>query len=336
MFFLNMFSIGGFFSFLGHKTFTATNRDMRRRLLLLYAGASVSMTPAFIVILLNIIVWRRPETQNATIPLFVMLVGFPVTMAYVILVERAMDVRVVLRQGLQYLLASKGVIVIQVVLSFMVIFTAASLSIDGLNRPQRISLMARGIFAIALIQLFAKKVRAWIDRRFFREACDAEQILSELANKVRTIVETGPLLEMVANRISESMHVSRVAVLLNCGDSFRLAYAVGYPAAPDFEIPSNSPDVEKATREHLEAELVLSLSLNRRVLGLLSLGPKRSEEPYSRADVRLLGSVATFFVESLRDLLLCAIRSCNPHPRLCQRRSQSAFNLPEVWKVTET
>ena len=93
--------------------------------------------------------------------------------------------------------------------------------------------------------------------------------------------------------ISETLHVSRVAVLLNGGGTLRLAYAVGYSPAPQLEIPADSPDVEKTAREEMGAELILPLSLNRKVLGLLSLGPKRSEEPYSKADVRLLGSVAT-------------------------------------------
>ncbi len=40
---------------------------------------------------------------------FAALLVFPLAMAYVIVVHRAMDVRVVLRQGLQYLLATSGV-----------------------------------------------------------------------------------------------------------------------------------------------------------------------------------------------------------------------------------
>ena len=39
--------------------------------------------------------------------------------------------------------------------------------------------------------------------------------------------------------------------------------------------------------------MLLPLSLNQKMLGLLSLGPKVSEEPYSSSDLRVLGSVAT-------------------------------------------
>ncbi len=295
MIIVNMLAISCFFASLGHKTFSAPNADARRRVLLLYAGATVSVTPAFIVSLVNLVRAGQPFERSTwtTVTLYLMLIGFPLTMTYAILVQRAMDVRVAIRQGLQYLLASKCVLVLQVLLSAMVIFTAASLSAEGQNRPQRIQLIALGVAAVALIQRFAIKVRAWIDRRFFREAYDAEQLLSELATKVRTMVETGPLLQTVAERVSDSLHIPRVAVLLNGGNTFEIAYALGYGAVPSITIPADTPDIEKAAKEQLEAEVVLPLSLNEKILGILSLGPKKSEAPYSRADLRLLGSVAT-------------------------------------------
>jgi phosphoserine phosphatase RsbU/P len=293
--YLHIVAIGCFYACIAHKSFAATNHDARRRLFLLYGGASISMGPILVLIVANLFRGLAPleRSPGFTFSVFAMVVGFPLTMAYVIVVERAMDVRVVIRQGLQYLLASKGVIAVQLLLSFIILYTAASLSVDGLNRPQRLSLMARAMIGMALIQLFAKRLRAWIDRRFFREAYDAEQILSDLANKVRTMVETAPLLETVAHRISESLHISRVAVLLNGDGRFQVAYALGYPVPPDVSIPADTADPEDRARHELGAELVLPLSLNQKVLGLLSLGPKRSEEPYSKADVRLLGSVAT-------------------------------------------
>ena len=64
---------------------------------------------------------------------------------------------------------------------------------------------------------FADRLRRWVDRRFFREAYEADAILSDLAIKVRTIVETRPLLETVATRIAESLHVPRIAILLDDG-----------------------------------------------------------------------------------------------------------------------
>ena len=294
MMIVNMLAISCFFAAIAHKSFSEKSRDARRRLFLLYGGTTISLTPLFFLGVANSILGRSPQDESPAIVfiVLVLLAVFPLTMAYVIVVERAMDVRVVIRQGVQYLLASRGLLVLQVFLSALVV-AAAALSVNDADRPQGIWLIGIVLLCVFLIQQFAAKVRTWIDRRFFREAYDAEQILTELAAKVRTMVETGPLLEMVTHRISESLHIPRVAVLLNDGGAFEVSYAVGYSESPRVMILADSPNIEKTAKEQLGAELVLPLSLNQKVLGVLSLGPKRSEEPYSKADVRLLGSVAT-------------------------------------------
>ena len=49
---------------------------------------------------------------------------------------------------------------------------------------------------------------------------------------------------------------------------------------------------ERAALEELKPELLLPLSLKEEVLGIMSLGPKQSEEPFSPTDLRLLNLVA--------------------------------------------
>jgi phosphoserine phosphatase RsbU/P len=49
---------------------------------------------------------------------------------------------------------------------------------------------------------------------------------------------------------------------------------------------------ERAALEELKPELLLPLSLKEKVLGIMSLGPKQSEEPFSPTDLRLLNLVA--------------------------------------------
>src|SRR5439155_9014745 len=139
---------------------------------------------------------------------------------------------VVIRQGVQYLLARGGIRGIQLALTVAVSIAATSLLSGGAG-PMRVALVVAALAAIVAIGgRFADRLRRWVDRRFFREAYEADAILSDLASKVRTIVETGPLLETVAHRIAESLHVARIAILLNEGGAFRPAYALGYPAPP--------------------------------------------------------------------------------------------------------
>ena len=52
------------------------------------------------------------------------------------------------------------------------------------------------------------------------------------------------------------------------------------------------PETELVTLKDLHAQLLLPVGTKQNLLGLLSLGPKLSEEPYSSSDVQLLRSVA--------------------------------------------
>jgi len=300
---------------LAWKTFASPNRDARRRLLLLDFGAMTSVA-ALVAILIAVRLEVRLPGWSGLL-LMTMLLAFPLTMAYAIVVHRAMDVRVVVRQGLQYLLATESIRVIRIASSAAIVIAVTMMSADR-SISQRLAWLAVGFVLIGSIRGFAQRLRRWIDRRFFREAYEADAILSDLANKVRSIVETRPLLETVATRIAESLHVSRIAILLNQGGAFQPAYAIGYTSLPAATIPEQSATVrrlekqqhavvdfdnadswvrladedERASLERLQPELLLPLALNEKVLGIISLGPKQSEEPYSSTDIRLLDSVA--------------------------------------------
>jgi phosphoserine phosphatase RsbU/P len=311
---LELIAIVVFFVCLFYKTATAVSPDARRRLLLLDAAAVLGLLP-FLFLFWNV---RGIGFQGWYAALSIgMLFIFPLTMPYVIVVDRAMDVRVVVRQGVQYLLATGSIRVLQVVISIAIIIAAASMGANT-SVPLRVAFISLGFVLLGGVRGFAQRLRGWIDRRFFREAYEADAILADLAAKVRTMAEVGPLLETVATRIADALHVPRIAILLEGGGAFRSAYALGYPASPATCLSGQSLTVrrlsktqhalvdfddteswvqlanndERAALQELKPELLLPLSLNEKMLGIMSLGPKRSEEPFSKTDIRLLDSVA--------------------------------------------
>ncbi len=301
---------------LAYKTLTESRRDARRRLLLLDLGAGTSVAALLAILVANRLEARLPDWS--LFPLITMMLALPLTMAYVIVAHRAMDVRVVIRQGMQYVLARGGIRVIQLALTVAVTIAATSF-LSGDAGLVRVALVVGGMAAIVAISgKFAERLRRSVDRRFFREAYEADAILSDLASRVRTMLEIGPLLETVAGRIAESLHVPQIAILLNERGTFRPAYALGYTEPPSLSISEESVtvkrlrqqqhtlvvfddadswvqqvgDEERASLAQLKPELLLPLSLNEKVLGIMSLGPKQSEEPFSKTDIRLLDSVA--------------------------------------------
>ncbi|MBL8177450.1 MAG: SpoIIE family protein phosphatase, partial [Bryobacterales bacterium] len=319
--FLPMAAIGVYFATLGVQWGIARTPDAKRRAALLNIGSHLSMAPTFILVLRSMFTGAemfgdRPGGFN--IVALLMHAIFPITLAYILIVHRAMDVRVVLRTGLQYALARRGLVVIEAIV-LCVALAYAVLSVDPTETPaQRFLQILPVILAIIALIPLSKHLREWLDRRFFREAYNAEQILSELSEQVRSIPETRSLLQTVGQRISECLHVPQIAVLLRNDGMFRPAYATGFGDTPDASFSESSPLVERLQHPlsiylddpdswvhrdwhdsyerdsllRLSPRLLLPLSSKAGLLGFLSLGPKLSEEPYSPSDMRLLKSVA--------------------------------------------
>jgi phosphoserine phosphatase RsbU/P len=231
---------------LGWKTLRSPSRDARRRLLVVDAGAATSVAALLVILIAGRFEVRLPAWS--VVPLLGMLLALPLAMANAILVHRAMDVRVAIRQGLQYLLAAGSVRALQFVLGVAIVVGATLLSAN-FNTPRRLTATGLGITLIFILRTVAERLRGWVDRRFFRKAYEADAILSDLATKVRTIVETGPLLETVATRIAESLHVPRIAILLDGGGRFRPAYAMGYSTPPSEVIPHESLTVKRLRKQ---------------------------------------------------------------------------------------
>jgi phosphoserine phosphatase RsbU/P len=306
----------------------ATSPDATRRLQLLLVGVAVGLAPKLILIAIADFHHQELETYfqpwiYRSVHLLQQVV-FPLTLAYAIVVYRAMDIRVVVRHGLQYALATRAILVLQLLVTTAVIMVAVEAPTTVLwSGPRRFFAIVLGVVLMSRLGKGADWLRAWTDRRFFRDAYNAELILSDLGENVRTIVETGPLLETVARRIADSLHVRRVAVMLDGRGPYRPAYSVGYgdglhvmfsgdaavvrrlekekePSRIYFGDPNSwiyrDPEMTEEQRiglAELDSELLIPLAVKDKLIGFMSLGQKSSEEPYSGNDLRLLKSVAT-------------------------------------------
>jgi len=324
-FLLSFAAIGSFFACISVKLRQAVTPDAKRRLRLLYVGSTVSMGPACILFVVQNIKGGELEQifpEWLVLSALSLMLLFPITLAYVIVVHRAMDVRVVVRTGLQYALATGGIRVLQIILTAAVLITGITFSrTHHLSLPNEITTIALLILAVLWLRKGAERLRKWTDRRFFRDAYNAEQILEALSDEVRSIVEKRPLLERVATKIAESLHIPQVAVLLEEGGFYRPAFTIGFPVAFGVDLPDSGATVSLLKREgspervyfddenswvnksalsederrnlaSLQPQLLLPLMTKQNLLGIISLGEKRSEAPYSSTDVRLLKSVA--------------------------------------------
>ncbi|MBI5083886.1 MAG: SpoIIE family protein phosphatase [Acidobacteria bacterium] len=263
-FILLLCGIAVFFANIPYKAAKEPAADARRRLKLLWWGANLSLAPMFFAAVYTRI--RGTDLNSLPGPLILVLMllmfVFPATLGYVIVVQKALDVRVVLRQGLQYALAQKGVRVLTALVMLLVMWVVyQEFKSVGMRPARQLQLIAYSMLAAIVVQRGAGKARAWVDRRFFREQVEAEQVLAALSDEVRSIADAEELKLRVCSRVSAALHVERVEITSNgAGDGW---------------------------------ELAIPLSAGADAHGHLVLGPKRNEEPYSRSDRRLLETVAT-------------------------------------------
>lgn len=321
-----------FFAAIGVKLGVTENRDARRRLRILFAGCTVSLTPLGLLVAYQAFVRQdslHPTPNAILLPVCFLFCLFPVTFAYVIVADRAMDLRVAVRQGLRYTLAKAGMRVLISVAAAAFMLLASNLLFQssvaklGVSTTERLKFavyIAVMIACIILVRRTRKRLGVWIDKRFFREAYNAQVVLEDLSSSVRSIVDERELLETVARRISETLHVPQFVFLLQSDGGFRPEYCLGVNPPHTTTIQENSTTVRTITAakepppiyydrqdnwvhstpaaevdvlKTLQAQLLLPLPARHNLIGIMSLGQKLSEEPYTRSDLQLLHSVAT-------------------------------------------
>ena len=130
-------------------------------------------------------------SQAIVIAICLLFCIFPLTLAYVIVTDRAMDLRMVIRQGVRYTLARGGLRVLLSLVGAGIVFGLNALVFGSrMNSAVKIGTVAApAILLVILIRKTRSRLLAWIDRRYFREAYNAQLILEDLSESVRSMVD---------------------------------------------------------------------------------------------------------------------------------------------------
>jgi tRNA A-37 threonylcarbamoyl transferase component Bud32 len=305
------------------------DRNEKRRVRVLMLGTAVSAASAVSVVWIDSFLGRAYLQRSGLTVLLWLLFPLnsacPFSLAYAILRHRVLDISLIVRQGLQYFLARGAVIA-------LVPAFGAVLVVDlALNREQPLAeiLSRRGwlyLAAAGLCGLAYAKRRPWldaIDRRFFRERYDAQQLLREVLEEIRAARDFGRVAPLVAQRLEAAFHPESVAVLLRAqGDpAYRplVSLPAGHAPAPPIaasgkligllrvlgeplevlhsdagwlneRLPSEEAEFLRQARFDLLVPIAMTSDKDE---ALLALGIKRSEEPYTHEDRAFLRAIAT-------------------------------------------
>ena len=292
--------------------------DLKRRIRWVSLGVAVGMVPILVVTPVLILRLATGEQLVSMVrAVNTLTVIIPLCIAYAIIRHRVLGIRVVLRMGLQYILAKN---VLRIALAAPVVLILWSLATNPAASLVEIG-TGNGWWRLTLIVLAAAallyrgQLLNVIDRRFFREAYRQDRIFATLAEAIGRAADVREISRLLSSQIQDALHPRRIfAVARERRDEFSLLYSssgAGHARDfADFDIaPQAFEDVDAAidvhaarglgTRER-DALAALDIQLlapirgpNEGLVGLLMLGGKMSEEPYTPHDRRLLDTITS-------------------------------------------
>jgi phosphoserine phosphatase RsbU/P len=310
--------------------FTAPTPEARRKIRVILWGTLVGVLPISILTALGDFLRIHPPLVLG-VTLVMLLFFFPLSFAYAVLKHRVLEVPVLLRRGARYLLVLRGFTILLALISigFTMVFALflapylELLAVGGV--PGGIALGAGfGTVLLWAGMVVHKRVGEKIDKAFFRNAYDARMVLEKLVEISRTATDRGKLSDLLKDHLEQALRPSSLAVYLETASHQLSAMGAAVPASLSV-ISTDDPtlaeagkrarpwDIMNEEEEKLPHPFLLAplhpdclvpiFGRDGRLVGLLVLGPRLSEEPYSREDKQLLASVAAqagIALESIR------------------------------------
>jgi tRNA A-37 threonylcarbamoyl transferase component Bud32 len=308
-----------------HRRAASTVTDRRRIGVLIFGIATGATAGAGIIAGY----WLNPgagifATSHMTLLALVFL-AMPASFAYAILRHRLFDLRLMIRQGLRHALARGSVDALVPVLGALLLVDV----IVHRDQPLVSLITTRGwwylLIAGALL-LVPSRREQWltrVDRRFFRERYDAHRLLTSIAEQVGRASSLDVIAPSIVHQIDEALHPLFVSVLTHLPASSNFSSdSAQVPESGPVALPTSLtvirvlsvlrkplalslgdtawvrhqlPREERALLLEHGVELLVpisGLSAGELPLGLIVLGPRRSEEPYNEEDLELLTAIA--------------------------------------------
>lgn len=319
------YAIGAVTMLLAHGRAAGTSTE-RRRIQVLGVGGVVGVTAGAAAVV--------GYTQNPGVDIFatwtlsvlaLVFLAVPASFAYAILRHRLFDLSLIVRQGVRYALARR-------LLNALIPALGALLLADVLlhrGEPLLTSVQSRWwwytLVGAALLVARGRRER-WLkslDRRFFRERYDAQRLLRNIADQIRSASSFSVIAPQVVRQIDEALHPEFVDVLAQApGETHFTPVTVSSADRPVAPLSSSLTVISllSVLRQPLALSLgdtawvrnqlpaderlllgergvellvpILTRSGGGAPVALLVLGPRRSEEPYNEEDLDLLGAIA--------------------------------------------
>ena len=346
-FLLFIVGFGAFFALISVKIHKTGSSDNRRRLRIVYAGTTLSMIPLFLLQLVNRIPLHSPIQIHVEITsaCYLCLYLFPLTLAFATQVENAVDLVVIARQSIHYVLTERVIRSAQI-LCLMIAASDATLllSDERHNLLLHLSLLVICLASLVYLQQARLTLRDWTDRILFGAARRNEKFLLDFCSLVareHAFADPEHLLFSTGTHLVKAFDIWEAATYLQADGNTRLIYS-HQPSLPDGmrELPlgpnvgelsvvesKNWLSAEEAILPFESRDQVTVPLLGRdELLGFIKLGWRSGRCPYTSVDLSLIRKVAEQVGLRLDNMLLARHLTTEISAREARIAEQNAAN----------
>ncbi len=243
----------------------------------------------------------------------------PLALGYAVIKHRVLGFRLAIRLGIQYVLARNVLRIAAAGPIAWIAYTAFShpdQTVSDMLFAGWAKLNLAALIAVGVGIRYGGPLSRFVDRRFFREEYDHEAILRRLVDQVKAADSIIAIVEVASHEIEEAVHVGRVLIfhhdrtarvfwatdtssfdgelqrLSEDSSILRELERAGSARTVD-DLMRHCTDEDRAWLEQSGIDLFVPITdIDRRVVGALMVGPKKSEEPFTSKDRGLLQLVA--------------------------------------------
>lgn len=249
-----------------------------------------------------------------------------IVLAFGVLKYDLLDIGAVIRRGTIYfiltvLLTFFYIIIIYFVNSFIMVSGKSSVVLPFLL----------ALFMVLLFNPIKESVRKFIDNLFFRGRYDYQQLLKEISREMASLLKMHQIRELLLTSISSALQVSPVCLLLyDSGQARFLLYSYDEDGEVEGQrlldrshplvgfLEKSEEPLSKITAERLgqryeqreeilqffndlKTTMIIPMLFQKRLLGMIALGDKKSGELLVHEDMELLTTIANQAVTAIEN-----------------------------------
>jgi signal transduction histidine kinase len=239
---------------------------------------------------------------------------------YAIVKHRLMDIRFVLRKYSVYLASLLSIIIPVIIIKYLAgyFFPTYDLTIDFILL----------VLSIASFSKLKDRFYHVANKYFFSSLYDAREVIVNLSEKLKTTLETEKIYHYISDTLTNSFHAKSVTVLLfnEKTKKYTVQYDIGHDRQGEMTFAEESGFYTKVMQknpvividemkedlfgkfkktmdlfERFKIDVLVTLSLKDKIIGVLAIGPKESGDMFNSEDLEVLeiiGAQAAIAIEN--------------------------------------